>query len=82
LNSHRQPRAKLTNLYPGGKWLDTAGNFINAHAGGITVDHTSGKFYWFGERKTEEQPEGGGVSVYSSSDLGTWEYQGIALGEY
>lgn len=65
----------------GGKWLDTSGNFINAHAGGITVDESSGKFYWFGEHKTKEQPEGGGVGVYSSEDLGTWDYEGIALGK-
>lgn len=68
-------------IVPGGRWVDTDGNFINAHAGGLTVDSKSGKFYWFGERKTEEQPEGGGVSVYSSGDLGTWEYHGLALGK-
>jgi hypothetical protein len=67
-------------IVPGGKWLDTEGNFINAHAGGITLDHESGRFFWFGEHKTKEQPEGGGVSVYSSEDLATWEYHGLALG--
>ncbi|KAF2215293.1 carbohydrate-binding module family 35 protein [Cercospora zeae-maydis SCOH1-5] len=71
--------AQAKYIVPGGKWLDTAGNFVNAHAGGITVSHEDDRFYWFGERKTEEQPEGGGISVYSSDDLGTWEYRGLAL---
>ncbi|KAI5362372.1 putative glycoside hydrolase, family 43 [Septoria linicola] len=71
--------ARAKYIAPGGKWLDTEGNFVNAHAGGLTVDSDSGKFYWFGERKTEDQPEGGGVSVYSSEDMGTWEYHGLAL---
>lgn len=68
-------------IAPGGRWLDTQGNFVNAHAGGITLDKKSGKFFWFGERKTQEQPEGGGISVYSSDDLATWDYHGLALGK-
>ncbi|KXT04143.1 hypothetical protein AC578_112 [Pseudocercospora eumusae] len=66
-------------IVPGGKWLDTDGNFVNAHAGGIIVNQDDGKFYWFGEHKTEGEPEGGGVSVYSSDDLGTWQSHGLAL---
>lgn len=69
-------------IVPGGRWLDTEGNFVNAHAGDITVDQDSGKFYWFGEHKTQEEPEGGGISVYSSDDLATWEYHGLALGAH
>ena len=38
-----------------------------------------GKFFWFGEYKIEGQEEGGGVSVYSSDDLATWEPHGLAL---
>lgn len=68
-------------IVPGARWQDTDGNLVNAHAGGITVDEESGKFFLFGEYKTEGQEEGGGVSVYSSEDLATWEYHGKALGE-
>lgn len=53
---------------------------MNAHAGGITFDKDTGRFWWFGEYKTEGQEEGGGVSVYSSEDLATWESHGLALG--
>ena len=66
-------------IVPGGRWQDTDGNSINAHGGGITFDQDSGRFWWFGEYKTEEQPEGGGVSAYSSDDLGTWKWEGLAL---
>ncbi|KAH7374724.1 glycosyl hydrolase [Plectosphaerella cucumerina] len=69
----------LVWIVPGATWLDTAGNVFNAHAGGLTVDHETGRFYWFGEYKTEDQHEGGGVSVYSSPDLATWEFHGLAL---
>ncbi|KAJ6188999.1 hypothetical protein N7519_003907 [Penicillium mononematosum] len=66
-------------IVPGGRWRDTDGNFINAHGAGITFDQKSGRFWWFGEHKTEEEPEGGGVSVYSSEDLATWKSGGLAL---
>lgn len=67
-------------IVPGGRWRDTDGNLVNAHAGGILFDEKSEKFWWFGEYKTEGQEEGGGVSVYSSEDLATWEAHGKALG--
>jgi hypothetical protein len=67
-------------IAPGGRWRDTDGNYINAHAGSVTWDQVTGKYFWFGEYKTEEQEEGGGVRVYSSDDLGTWQFHGLALG--
>lgn len=59
-------------------WKDTDGNYINAHGGGI-LPH-NGKYYWFGEHR----PEKGfstqvGVTCYSSADLKTWNYEGVAL---
>jgi hypothetical protein len=67
-------------IVPGARWRDTEGGLINAHAGGVTVDHVTGRYFWFGEYKTEGQEEGGGISVYSSNDLATWKNEGIALG--
>jgi hypothetical protein len=67
-------------IVPGGRWRDTDGNLVNAHAGCVTVDEATGKFYLFGEYKTQGQTEGGGISVYSSDDLATWDYHGLALG--
>ena len=68
-------------IVPGGRWHDTDGNLVSAHAGCVTVDK-AGKFWLFGEYKVEGQTEGGGVSVYSSDDLATWESHGLALGTY
>lgn len=66
-------------IIPGARWIDTDGNLVNAHAGGVTVDKSTGKFWWFGEYKVQGQVEGGGVSVYSSDDLATWTHHGLAL---
>ncbi|KAL1880591.1 hypothetical protein VTK73DRAFT_5396 [Phialemonium thermophilum] len=66
-------------IVPGARWTDTDGNIINAHAGGVTVDPKTGKFWWFGEYKIEGHTEGAGVSVYSSDDLATWTSHGLAL---
>jgi hypothetical protein len=69
--------AQAKYIVPGARWRDTDGNLVNAHAGSVVLDN--GEFWWFGEYKTEGQVEGGGVSVYSSTDLATWKFQGIAL---
>lgn len=71
--------AQAKYIVPGGRWRDTDGNLVNAHAGAVFPDEKTGKFWWFGEYKTQGQTEGGGVSVYSSDDLATWDFEGIAL---
>lgn len=45
--------AQAKYIMPGGRWHNTDGNLINAHAGGVTVDK-EGKFWWFGEYKPED----------------------------
>lgn len=37
--------------YPGRVWLDTEGNPIQAHGGGILYDERSRTYYWYGEYK-------------------------------
>ncbi|RYQ80997.1 hypothetical protein Ahy_Scaffold1g107025 isoform D [Arachis hypogaea] len=37
--------------YPGRIWLDTDGNPIQAHGGGILYDKGSRTYYWYGEYK-------------------------------
>ncbi|KAF2839965.1 carbohydrate-binding module family 35 protein [Patellaria atrata CBS 101060] len=66
-------------IVPGARWRDTEGNLVNAHAGGVTLDSETGRYFWFGEYKVQGQEEGGGVSVYSSEDLATWKHEGMAL---
>ena len=38
-------------FYPGRVWLDTNGNAIQAHGGGVMYDDKTAKFYWYGENK-------------------------------
>ncbi|MFA9389641.1 MAG: glycoside hydrolase family 43 protein [Prolixibacteraceae bacterium] len=78
------------NIYPGKVWLDSTGNPINAHGGGVLFH--GGIYYWFGENKDfknwriEKMVEGltyevnaGGVNCYTSSNLIDWTYEGLAL---
>ncbi len=71
------------------QWLDTEGNPINAHGGGIL--YHNGKYYWYGEYKKGEtilpdwatwecyRTDITGVSCYSSPDMKTWTFEGIVL---
>lgn len=76
-----QAQNKVDNyIIPGAIWPDNNGIHINAHGGGFLYDN--GRYYWFGEHKTEGT--GGnvanvGVHCYSSTDLCHWKDEGIAL---
>lgn len=70
------------------RWLDTSGNPINAHGGGIL--YHGGRYYWYGEYKNGPTylPKGSwdgyrtdviGVSCYSSPDMVDWTFEGIVL---
>jgi hypothetical protein len=82
--------APVPGFVPGEVWLDTAGQPINAHGGGILC--FQGVYYWYGEFKTGRTflPDfnkswGGtrvdtvGVSCYSSTNLYDWKNEGIVL---
>lgn len=69
-----------SSFRPGEIWLDTAGQPINAHGGGVLFHE--GVYYWYGECR----PAGPstlnaqiGVSCYSSRDLYQWKNEGVAL---
>ncbi|XP_042486439.1 uncharacterized protein LOC122066660 isoform X2 [Macadamia integrifolia] len=76
-------------FYPGKIWLDTDGNPIQAHGGGILYVERSETYYWYGENKdgpTYHAHKKGaarvdiiGVSCYSSKDLWAWKNEGIVL---
>lgn len=66
------------SYYNGELWPDTGGVHINAHGGGIL--YHGGKYYWFGEHKSEHTSAAlVGVTCYSSTDLHKWTNEGIAL---
>lgn len=65
-------------FHPGQIWEDTEGVHINAHGGGILFH--DGKYYWYGEHKSEHTSSAlVGVRVYSSADLYNWKNEGVAL---
>jgi hypothetical protein len=61
--------------------LDTNGARIQAHGGSIL--YLDGIFYWYGENKEHTVPGSGiwhwGVRCYASTDLYTWEDQGLII---
>lgn len=59
-------------------WLDTNGQHINAHGGGIL--YHKGVYYWFGEHKSDHTSSAlVGVTCYSSPNLTTWTNRGVVL---
>ncbi|KAJ8769388.1 hypothetical protein K2173_002592 [Erythroxylum novogranatense] len=75
--------------HPGRIWLDTDGNPIQAHGGGILYDEKSRTYYWYGEykdgptyhahKKAAARVDIIGVGCYSSKDLWSWKNEGIVL---
>ncbi len=65
----------LRSFTPGSAWLDTAGQPINAHGGGLLYE--AGTYYWFGEKRGRRASLG--VNVYSSTDLYNWRFETLAL---
>ncbi|MBQ1645935.1 MAG: beta-glucanase, partial [Prevotella sp.] len=55
-------------IRPGQLWLDTDGNHINAHGGGVLLHE--GTYYWFGEHKSERTSNAMvGITCYASTNL-------------
>ncbi len=82
-------KVKNRNFVPKAVWLDTDGNPINAHGGGLM--YHKGKYYWYGEYKVGKtilpswatwdcyRTDVTGVGCYSSKDLLNWKFEGVAL---
>lgn len=69
---------KAQYIQPGVNWPDDKGVHVNAHGGGILFD--KGRYYWFGEFKSDTTSSAlMGVTCYSSADLLNWKNCGIAL---
>ena len=58
-------------------WFDDQGNIVNAHGACIVED--GGRFYLFGEWKSDESNAFPGFSCYSSDDLVNWKFENVVL---
>lgn len=58
-------------------WYDTDGNIINAHGACIVED--GGKYWLFGEYKSDESNAFPGFGCYSSTDLVNWKFERVVL---
>src|SRR5437667_12533017 len=65
-------------------WLDSNGEPIQAHGGGVMFHDDA--YYWYGENRAgvrllsdHDRRAAVGVSCYRSLDLLTWENLGVAL---
>lgn len=66
-----------TVIRNGVPWFDAAGNIVNAHGACIVKD--GGRYYLFGEYKSDESNAFPGFSCYSSADLVNWRFERVAL---
>lgn len=58
-------------------WFDNNKNIVNAHGACIVRD--GGKYYLFGEYKSDTSNAFPGFSCYSSTDLVNWTFERVAL---
>jgi hypothetical protein len=70
-----QQEKKISRFTPGEVWLDTSGQSIQAHGGGIIARGDT--YYWYGEDRTSRSRTD--VSCYSSTDLLNWKHEGVAF---
>lgn len=77
LVSLAQDRKAYDAIYSGLPWMDDRGKAVSAHGANIIKDN--GKYYLFGEYKTDSANVFNGVSCYSSVDLYNWKFERIAL---
>lgn len=64
-------------IHNGVPWFDNRGQIVNAHGACIVEDN--GKYYMFGEYKSDKSNAFPGFSCYSSDDLVNWNFERVAL---
>lgn len=70
-------KRKIDAIYSGVPWFDNNENIVSAHGANIIKDN--GKFYLFGEFKTDTSNAFNGFSCYSSKDLYNWKFEKMVL---
>jgi hypothetical protein len=64
-------------IHNGIPWFDNSGNIVNAH--GACIVEENGRYYLFGEWKSDESNAFPGFSCYSSYDLVNWKFENVVL---
>lgn len=64
-------------IISGVPWFDDGGSIVNAH--GACLLEQDGRYYLFGEYKTDDVNEFAGFSCYSSENLANWRFERIVL---
>lgn len=73
-----EAKAPLKPIKSGELWPDNTGVHVNAHGGGVL--YHKGKYYWFGENKSDHTSAAlVGVMCYSSKNLTDWTRESVAL---
>jgi hypothetical protein len=67
----------LPVIHSGIPWFDNNGNVVNAH--GACMVEEDGRYYLFGEYKSDTANVFTGFSCYSSTDLANWTFERIVL---
>ena len=70
-------QAKTPAIVSGVPWFDQNGNIVNAHGACIVED--GGRYWLFGEYKSDESNAFPGFGCYSSDDLVNWRFERVVL---
>ena len=68
---------KAQTIFNGVPWFDQNGNIVNAH--GACIVEEDGRYWLFGEYKSDESNAFPGFGCYSSIDLVNWRFERIVL---
>ena len=77
LGSLSQSMQAQNDIINGVPWYDSEGNIINSHGSGIIKDN--GRYWLFGEYKSDTSNAFPGFGCYSSKDLVHWRFDRIVL---
>lgn len=72
-----QPLSVKEAIVSGIPWYDQRDSIVSAH--GANIIHENGKYYMFGEFKTDSVNSFKGFSCYSSPDLVNWTFERIVF---
>jgi len=75
--SDTEKQLEYKAIYSGTQWIDDLGKEVSAHGAGIIKDN--GKYYLFGEKKSDTSNAFTGFNCYSSTDLYNWKFESLAL---